>query len=64
MDKSCEDLKGFFVDGVPIVSTSDMSEEERLLSEEQAQLYQPNYQTIIDLDKLVDSIYPINPNLF
>ncbi|WNZ00176.1 hypothetical protein SUSP_002593 [Sulfurospirillum sp. 'SP'] len=64
MDKSCEDLKGFFVDGVPIVSTSDMSEEERLLSEEQAKLYQPNNQTIIDLDKLVDSIYPINPNLF
>lgn len=64
MDKSCEDLKGFFVDGVPIVSTSDMSEEERLLSEEQAKLYQPNNQTIIDLDIIPNCIYPICPTLF
>ena len=47
-----------------ITYTEDLSEEDLLLIEEQAELYQPNNQTIINLDIIPNCIYPICPTLF
>lgn len=47
-----------------ITYTEDLSEEDLLLIEEQAELYQPNNQTIINLDIIPNCIYPICPTHF